>query len=212
MRRLSLIALLTIFSGLVIFAQEPQAAPRRTPGERASNPAREERTTEPEGNLELWKWANFAILTVILGWLIAKNAPQFFRSRTEEIQKGIAAATRQKQEAEERAAKVEARMASLQSEIEHMRADAKAEMGKEAERLRQETEGYIQRIQARGEQEIEAISKHAERDLRVLSAQLAIQLAEQRIRARMSGEAQNALVDGFIGQLQRGAGSEEARL
>jgi F-type H+-transporting ATPase subunit b len=209
-RRLSLIAFLAL-AGFAVFAQEHQPAPR-SPAERASNPAREERTTEPEGNLELWKWANFAILAGIFWWLIAKNAPQFFQARTEEIQKGIAAAAKLKREADERAAKVEARMASLQNEIEHLRADAKAEMGKEAERLRQQTEQYTQRIQARGEQEIEAISKHAEKDLRVSAAQLAIQLAEQRIRASMSGETQNALIDGFLRQLDGGAASPEARL
>ena len=211
MKRLGLAALLAIAFGFAVVAQEREPAPRSA-ADRASNPVREKRTTEPEGNLEWWKWANFLILAGALGWLIAKNAPQFFQSRTEEIQKGIATAAKLKQEAEERAAKVELRMASLQAEIEHLRGDAKAEMAKEAERLRQETEQYIARIQSRGEQEIAAISKHAEKDLRAFSAQLAIQLAEERIRARMSSETQNALVDAFLSQLDRRPASTEARL
>jgi F-type H+-transporting ATPase subunit b len=207
LKRLVVLALLALAFGLATFAQEHQPA-----ADRAANPAREERTTEPEGNLELWKWANFLILAGVLGWLIWKNAPPFFRSRTEEIQRGIAAAAKLKREAEERAAKVEARMASLQSEIEHVRADSKAVMTRESDRLRKETEQHIARIQSRGEEEIGAISKHAEKDLRAFAAQLAIQLAEERIRSRMSDRTQNALVDGFVKQLDRRAASPEARL
>ncbi len=206
MKRLAVTALLGLAFGLTVLAQEHQ------PAERAANPAHEEHATESEGNLEIWKWANFAILAGILGWLIAKNAPPFFRARTEEIQKGIASAAKLRQEAEDRAAKVEARMASLQSEIEHVRADSKATMAKEIERLRKETEHLVSRIQTRGEEEIVAISKHAEKDLRVFAAQLALQLAEERIRSRMSAATQNALVDTFVQQLDQRAATPEARL
>lgn len=210
MRRFVITALLAILLGFTVLAEERQ--PGAPAADRASNPAREEHGTGPESNLELWKWANFVILAGILGWLVAKNAPAFFRSRTEEIQRGIAESAKLRQDAEERAAKVEARMASLQSEIEHVRADSKAAMTNESERLRKETEQHVRRIQARGEEEIAAITKHAEKDLRIHAAQLALQLAEERIRARMSHDTQIALVDGFVKQLDRRAATPEARL
>lgn len=152
-------------------------------------------------SLSIWKWVNFAILASILGWGIAKSAPGFFRSRTEEIQRGIADASRIRQEAEARAAKMEARMAALGSEIDQLRSDARAEMAHESERIRKETEAHIARIQSHGEQEIQALTKHAEQSLRAYSAQLALELAEQRIRNRMTPESQNTLVNGFIRQL-----------
>lgn len=202
MKRLALIA---FFAGSLAFAQEhaPEAQQVSAKAEHAS---------ENEGNLEVWKWANFLILAAVLGWLIAKSAPPFFRSRTAEIQRGILEATKMREDAEARAAQMETRMASLQSEIEHVRADSKAAMEREAARIRQETEQQMARVLARGEQEIEAQTKHAEKDLRAFSAQLAIQLAQQRIKARMSGDTQNALFDGFLKQLDERAGSPETRL
>lgn len=207
MRRVGVLGIAAIAWVAVGLAAQEHA---RTPGERASNPEKEEKYTEDAGHLEAWKWANFIILAGVLGYMIGKSGPAFFRRRTEEIQRGISEAAKQKQEAETRAAKVEMRMASLASEIEHLRADAKAEMEKEMARIRQETEQFIARIHAHGEQEIDAHTRHLEKELRAHAAQLAIELAEQRIRARMSGDAQNNLVDGFLKQLDQQSSSTEA--
>jgi F-type H+-transporting ATPase subunit b len=208
-RRLGLLMLLAVLLAFVSLGQEHAPAA----GDQSPSVAQkvEHVAEEGEGNLEIWKWANFFILAGILGWLIAKNAPAFFRSRTEEIQRGIAEAARIREDALARAAKMEARMASLQSEIEHLRADSKADMARETARLRSETETHLARIQTRGEQQIESVVKHAQRDLRIHSAQLALQLAEQRIRARMSGETQNALFDGFLKHLDEAARTQGVR-
>jgi F-type H+-transporting ATPase subunit b len=162
-------------------------------------------------NLDIWKWVNFAILASVLGWGIAKVAPGFFRSRTEEIQRGIAEATRIRQDAETRAAKMELRMASLQSEIDQLRTDARTEMAQEGERLRKEAEAQILRIQAHGEHEIEALTKHAEQSLRAYAGGLALDLAEQRIRERMTPGTQDTLVDGFIRQIGQQRAASEVR-
>ncbi len=209
MRRFALLAVAAGTLSLMGLGQEHAPAGReQTPSvaEKVEHVAE-----DGEGNLEIWKWANFIILAGVLGWLIARNAPQFFRSRTEEIQRGIAEAARVREEAEARAGRMEARMASLQSEIEHVRAEAKAEMAREAARLRDETEKHLARIQVHGEQEIASVTKYAQKELRVYSAQLAIQLAEQRIRSRMSAETQNALFDGFLKGLDEKAHNQGAR-
>ena len=65
----------------------------------------------PEVNVG-WKWANFIILVAGLGYLVAKTLPPLFKSRTEEIQKGIAEAREMKQDADRRSADVAARTAT----------------------------------------------------------------------------------------------------
>jgi len=75
-----------------------------------------------------WKWANFAILAIGLGYLIRKSAPAFFKQRSEEIQKGIADAAREKKDAEVRAAAIELRLKGLDKEIEALRTNARAEI------------------------------------------------------------------------------------
>jgi F-type H+-transporting ATPase subunit b len=149
-----------------------------------------------------WKWANFAILAVGLGYLIRKYAPAFFEQRSREIQQGIAEATKTKQEAEARAAAIERRLASLESEIAGMRAVAREEIATEGGRISRETVHRLQRIQAQAAQEIELMSRALRADLRKHSAQLALDLAEQRIRSRMTKETQDSLADRFLQDLR----------
>lgn len=149
----------------------------------------------------LWKWANFAILAVVLGWLISKHAGSFFQSRTESIQSGIAEATKVRQEAEARAADIERRVSALETEIAELRQKSREEISREGERIRTETEAQIRKIQAQAEAEIASAAKHATHDLKAYSAQLALQLAEQQIRGRMTPATQESVVSTFIREL-----------
>jgi F-type H+-transporting ATPase subunit b len=150
-----------------------------------------------------WKWANFAILAVGLGYLVNKNLPPFFRSRTAEIQQGITEAQQIKRDAEARAAQVEARMQKLGEEIDQFRAQSREEMRQEGERIQQETVKQLRHLEQLAQQEIKAASKAARRELKSYAAQLALDLAEQRVRARLNAGTETALVDGFIQDLQR---------
>ncbi len=149
-----------------------------------------------------WKWANFAILAVGLGYLIRKSAPAFFQQRSQEIQQGILEATRVKQDAEARSAAIERRLAGLESEIAGLRTTARAEIATEGERINRETEQRLQRIQVQAAQEIALMSRSARGELRKYSAQLALDLAQQRIRSRMTQDVQDGLVDGFLRDLR----------
>src|SRR6185369_4057612 len=70
-----------------------------------------------EGGLEIWKWANFALLAGALGWIIRKNAGPFFEARSLEIRKQLAEAEAIHAEAKRRTAEVEARLAGLEADI-----------------------------------------------------------------------------------------------
>ena len=82
-----------------------------------------------------WKWANFALLAIGLGYLVRKNLPPVFQSRTEEIQKGIVEAQAMKRDAEKRAAEMQAKLESLGADIEKFRTQARAEMEQESARI-----------------------------------------------------------------------------
>ncbi|HLH43102.1 MAG TPA: ATP synthase F0 subunit B [Bryobacteraceae bacterium] len=157
-------------------------------------------SSEPEA---IWKWANFIILAVGLGYLMAKTLPEFFRSRTEGIQRSIAEAQQTKLDAERRAAEMDARLAALESEIEKFRKQARQEIEREGERIRNETAAQIRRLEQQAEAEIEAAGKAARRELHALAARLALEMAEQRIRTRLSVHSEAALVDKFLTDLAR---------
>lgn len=162
---------------------------------------------QPMPNEIWWKWANFALLAGALGWLISKNAGPFFRARSEAIRGGIAEATRTREEAQARAAEIERRVANLSAEVEVLRVRSGEEIAREGERLRAETEAQIRKIQTHAEGEIAAAARHARKELKAWSAQLALDLAEQQIRSRMSPPVQEQLADRFVAELRQKAES-----
>ena len=152
-----------------------------------------------------WKWANFALLVAGLGYLISKKAPEFFRSRTEMIQRGIAESALVRQQAEARAAEIEQRVANLAAEVEQMRVRSREEIAREGERIRLDTDAAMRKIQAQSRAEIESAVKHAVYDLKAWSAQLALEMAEQQIRSRMSQSEQDQLATTFVSELRQRA-------
>ena len=188
MRRVLLIALLAAGTSV---AQEPTKVESKDHAAPAGDP------------LILWKWANFAILALGLGYLMAKSLPAFFNSRTASIQKGIAEAQQVKRDAEQRAAATDARVSALGADIEKFRTEASAQMQREGERIQQETERQIAKLKEQAAQEIESAGKVARRELKTYAAQLALELAEQRIRGRLDPTTEAGLIDRFVGDLKR---------
>jgi F-type H+-transporting ATPase subunit b len=150
-----------------------------------------------------WKWANFALLAGALGFLIGKNAPAFFRSRNDAITRGIAAAAQEKEEADERLAEIEKRMAGLESEIATLRSASREELAQESARVEDETARQGARLRALNEQEIAAAVKAARQELKVYSAELALGLAEKRLRTDLTEEFDRRLVRAYIADLNR---------
>jgi F-type H+-transporting ATPase subunit b len=152
-----------------------------------------------------WKWANFVILAGGLGYLIGKNVPPLFQKQSSEIQSALKEAAKVKQEAAAYAAGIEARLGSLQSEIERLRVSARSDMAAESGRIRRDTEHHLQRIREQTAQEIELLTRSATGSLRTYAAELALGLAEQRIRSRMNPDTQQSLAESFLRDLGKRA-------
>lgn len=157
-----------------------------------------------------WDIANFVILAGVLGYLIKKSVPPIFRKQSEEIEGALAEAAKVKHEAAAFAASIEMRLANLQREIESLREDAHAEMSAEGERIRQETARHMDRLREQSSQEIELMARGARDELRKYAAELAVGLAQERIRARMNPGLQEKLVSGFLANLDHRAASRTA--
>jgi F-type H+-transporting ATPase subunit b len=169
------------------------------------NESKSSTATESGDPLIWWKWVNFAILAAGLGYLISKQAPAYFQGRREQIQQALREAEKEIKDAKARGASIEARLAGIQHEVENLRSTARAEMSAEGERIRQETERRVKRIQEQATQEIALMTRASRNELRTYAATLALDLAEQRIRSRITTDAQNGLVDGFLQDLGRRA-------
>ena len=154
------------------------------------------------GEMEVWKWANFLLLAGAIGYYAGKKGGPFFAARTRKIRKELVEADEERTSAEARVAEVERRMANLEAEVAALRSEAQKEEQAETNRFAQQTAAEIAKVQAHAEQEIVAAGKAARLELKRHAADLAIGLAAEKIRARMTPETQDALVRGFVRHLQ----------
>jgi F-type H+-transporting ATPase subunit b len=158
-----------------------------------------------DSGMLIWQWANFLILAGLLVWLIVKQGGPALAARTRQIQEGLAAGDKAKKEAEARAAEVQKKLANLETEIAGLRKTANEEREREAERIRREAATEMSRLTRQADLEVESAGKTARLELKRFAATLALDLAEQQIRERMTPEIQTVLMRGFIGGLDREA-------
>ena len=164
--------------------------------------AAEKEGSEDEGSLKMWEWANFLVLAGGLGYLAAKGLPPLFASRSQAIVKDMAESDRIRKDAEARAADVDRRLAGLETEIASLRTESRRESEAETQRVASHTAAEIAKIQSHSEREIAAAAKAARLDLKRYAADLAVQLAEQKIRGRMTPATEDGLVREFVRDLK----------
>jgi F-type H+-transporting ATPase subunit b len=142
---------------------------------------------------------NFVVIFFAIAWLMRKNLPGYFSGRTATIQKGIEEARKMSEDARRRLAEVEGRLSRLDAEIAGMQRDADENAKAEEQRLLAAGEEERKRIVASAEQEIEMAANTARRELKSYVAELAIELAEKKIR--VNKDSDEALVRAFTAQL-----------
>ena len=164
-------------------------------GERAeeASKAHDEAEVSP-----VWAWANFVLLAGGLVYIFRKSAVPFFAQRAIGIRKEMVEADEARSDAERRIGAVEARLANLKTDIQSLKDEAMAEAKSEHERVRQETVAEMTKIRHNAEQEIISAGKAARAELKRYSAALAIGVAAEKVRGRMSPATQDALVRGFV--------------
>ena len=196
------------FAERQVHAQSRQPRPRK----RAETSRLPKAEGQAEGVSPVWAWANFAILAGALGYLIAKHGGPWFASRSAAIRRGIAEAEEIRKQAEAKAAEVDRKLAGLQSEVDSLRKAAHSEQAAEGERIRQRTAADLTRLREHEASEIVAAGKAARLELKRYAAQLAIDLAEQKIRRQMTPEVQVALIEGFtLGLREPSAGPHSSK-
>ena len=149
----------------------------------------------------LLKWINFAILAGILGYMIAKMAPAFFKGRDEEIQRDLREAAEMKRSAEAQTADIEKRLSTLDTEIEAIRAGASKELEADRIRIENDTAQALTKLEHSAALEIESTTKAAISELKSYAAKLALELAETKIRGQINAATETRLIDGFLKRL-----------
>jgi F-type H+-transporting ATPase subunit b len=142
---------------------------------------------------------NFAVIFFAIAGLMRKMLPGYFKGRTTTIQKGIEEARKMSEDARRRLAEVEGRLSRLDADIAAMQRDADENAKAEEQRLLAAGEEERRRIVTSAEQEIEMAANSARRELKAYVADLAVELAEKKIR--VSKDTDEALVRAFTAQM-----------
>jgi F-type H+-transporting ATPase subunit b len=155
-------------------------------------------------------WVNFAILVGGLAYLVGKYGSPYLTARSQKISQDIVEAARVRKDAEARTAEVDRRLADLESDLAAIRAESQKELESQRRFAAHRRASEMAKIQAHAELEIAAAGKLARLELKRYSAELAIALAAQKIQAGMTSDTQDALVRGFVKDLDRPAASAPA--
>jgi F-type H+-transporting ATPase subunit b len=139
------------------------------------------------------------VIFFFMARLLRKILPGYFKGRTSTIQKGIEEARKMSEDARRRLTEVEGRLSRLDADIAAMQREADENAKAEEQRLLAAGEEERKRIVTSAEQEIEMAANAARRDLKAYVADLAVELAEKKIR--VSNDTDEALVRAFTAQM-----------
>jgi F-type H+-transporting ATPase subunit b len=151
----------------------------------------------------LWPALNLAILLCALVYFGRRPIQDFFASRRGRIRGDLDAAARALAEAASRHADWQRKLSALDAEMARIRDQARDRSGSEREHLLAGASAAAERIRADARSAVDQELRRAREELRREAAELAIELAAETLRARVTDADRNRLVDEFIETIER---------
>ena len=148
------------------------------------------------------KVANFAILAGVLTYFLRTPIAAYLASRETQIRQDLVTAAEMRAMATTQLAEIEKKLQSLPAELDALRAQGAADVAAEQARITQAARVERERLIEQTRREIDMRLRIARRELTAHAAQLAINVAEQRIRRSITPEDQLRLVDRYTAQLR----------
>ena len=147
---------------------------------------------------EAWRFFNLAIFVGILIYLLKKPLTAAFKAKRETIRAELIRAEAEKQAALAQLTSTEAKFARLDAEAQAIRQRAEQEAAAERLRITEQTEFEINKLREQATGEIARKNQLARLELRRFSAEEAIRLAEEKIKAEITDEKDARLVKANI--------------
>jgi len=146
----------------------------------------------------VWKWGNFFMLFGGLGWYLRRPLQEFLNSRTKAIEEGLASGRQAREAALQKLSEIEARLAQLDKEVKELKDQALKEVEEERGRILESAKLESERILDLARREIKGLEKSARLELKSHVAELAVKLAEERLRSSMSSEENKRILNQFL--------------
>lgn len=149
----------------------------------------------------LWKVINFGILIFILFKFARKPFQNFLKQRTELIEKTLNEAREAKELARKALQEVEEKLKVKDQEMEKILSVAKRSGEEERERLTEEGDKLKEKILEQAKVNIEYEVKHAKEALKGEAVELAMELAEKKLKEKISKKEQEKLLEESLMQI-----------
>lgn len=160
-------------------------------------------TKTPLGPVGQWmvQLFNFLLFTGILVFALKGILGAAFKARAEELRDLLSQAERDKADSEAQIRDMEARAATLQTELDQMLARAELDAEAEKQRILDTARQEADQVLAQARQEIDYQKRLAEQELRILVTELAAAEAARRLQADLQGPAAATVMDRAIQQV-----------
>ena len=200
--RACVLAALVIVSSTIISAAAPMmvttvlAAPQHE-AEAAPEAAHEQTLLQTAAKI-----ANFAILVGLLVYFLRTPVSVYLVSRATAIRRDLVTAAEMRASAAAQLAEIERKLQSLPAELAALKAQGAQDVAAEQTRIAQTAAAERERLIQQTRREIETRLRVARRELTEHAAQLAVRIAEDRIKRTITPEDQMRLVDRYTAQLR----------
>jgi F-type H+-transporting ATPase subunit b len=147
------------------------------------------------------RWFNLLLVVGVLVWFTRKPLANFFAGRSQAIRDQLAEAQKARLDAEAKLAAMESRMSRLVDELKEIAQTSEKEAQDEYLRLLASAEQDAQKIVERSRQEIEGMTRTAQKELKLHAAELSVRLSEEMIQSGITKEDHERLFARFVEKL-----------
>ena len=148
--------------------------------------------------LVIYQSFNLALLLGVLIYFGRKPISEFFSTRRSGIQSELSEAAELLSQAEQRNSELQRRLVDLGSEIEGIQEEAGRRAEEEAERILADARATAERIRRDAQAGVAQELRRAQSELREEAADLALELAAQKLNEQVGEADRDRLVDEFI--------------
>lgn len=162
-------------------------------------------TEEPHGQTlvqTIAKIVNFAILGGVLVYFLKTPIGSYLVTRSTQIRQDLVTAAELRSTAAAQLADIDRKLQALPAELEKLRAQGEQDVKAEQARIAKAAADERERLIAQTHREIEARLRVAKRQLTEHAAELAVTIAEERIKRTITPDDQLRLVDRYAAQLR----------
>ena len=183
---------------------QPPAAEHAQPGGDAADAEHAEGAAHESSLADLfWPVVNFAILCGVLYYLLRAPVEGYLKDRSETIRRDLVDAAAIKSAATAQLEEIDRKLQALPGEIVALRARGEAEIAAEEQRISQQAVAERDRLIEQARRDIDVQVRLAKRELTEHAADLALQIATERIANETTPSDHARLVDRYLQQVKR---------